>query len=182
MGQDLVVLVDEYGRDMVGPDGRLATVDKVKAHRRGLRHRAVSVFIFNDRNEVLLQKRANGKYHSAGKWSNTCCTHPLPGEAPPVAARRRLAEEMGLALPLTEVFTFSYETSTGNGLSENEFDHVFFGFSNQNPMPDPTEVSEWKWVAMDKLAQELAENADRYSPWLRECFDDVLAYRAGLVL
>jgi len=123
-----VVLVDEYGHDLFNQEGRLSTMEKIEAHRRGWLHRAVSVFIFNNRNELLLQKRAIDKYHSPKKWTNTCCTHPLPGETPLMTARRRLSEEMGLVAILTEVFTFLYQADVGNGLTENEFDHVFSGY------------------------------------------------------
>jgi isopentenyl-diphosphate delta-isomerase len=140
--RDSVILVDKHGRDLFNRYGDVSTIGKMEAHGRGLLHRAISMFIFNDRNELLLQRRAAGKYHSPGKWSNTCCTHPLPGEAPWNAALRRLSEEMGLVATLTEVFTFSYRADVGNGFIENEFDHVFFGISNQDPDPDPTEVSD----------------------------------------
>ncbi|MBI2979318.1 MAG: isopentenyl-diphosphate Delta-isomerase [Chloroflexi bacterium] len=175
--RDFVVLVDEYGHDLFNPDGRLSTMEKMEAHRHGLLHRAVSVFVFNDRDELLLQKRAANKYHSPQKWSNTCCTHPSPGEIPIMAVQRRLAEEMGLAVPLTEVFTFSYRVDTGNGLIENEFDHVFFGLSSQNPKPDPDEVSDWKWITMEELGQELIRNLGEHSFWLRQCFGKVIKHK-----
>jgi isopentenyl-diphosphate delta-isomerase len=172
-----VVLVDKYGYDLYKSDGRLYTFEKMEAHRRGLLHSAVSVFVFNDRNELLLQRRAVGKYHSPGKWTNTCCTHPLPQEGPLMAAQRRLSEEMGLIAKLTEVFTFSYQANVGGGLIENEFDHVFFGFLNQDPTPDPAEVSDWVWVTIENLEKELIRNPEEYSPWLRQCFNEVVNYR-----
>ena len=174
MGQlDSIVLVDEYGHDLFNQDGRLSIMEKIEAHRRGLLHRAISVFIFNDRNELLLQKRAAGKYHSPQKWTNTCCTHPSPGETPFMAAQRRLSEEMGLVAILTEVFTVLYRVDVGNGLTENEFDHVFLGVSNQNPNPNPTEVSDWSWATIEKLKQELIRSPEEYSPWLRYIFSEV---------
>ena len=169
-----VVLVDKDGHNLGNLDGRLSIMAKIEAHHRGLLHRAISVYIFNDRNELLLQRRAVDKYHSPGKWTNTCCTHPLPGETPLTAATRRLSEEMGLVATLTEVFTFSYEANVGNGLTENEFDHIFFGVSNQNPNPNPAEVSDWKWVTIQELKQDLIRNAKEYSPWLRHCFSEVV--------
>jgi isopentenyl-diphosphate delta-isomerase len=172
-----VVLVDKYGNDLYKDDGRLYTFERTEAHRRGLLHRAISVFIFNDRNELLLQRRAAGKYHSPSKWSNTCCTHPLPKEIPLMAAQRRLVEEMGLVVPLTEAFTFSYRADVGGGLIENEFDHVFFGISNQNPRPDPAEVSDWGWVTIENLEGELIGNPDKYTLWLRQCFSEVVNHR-----
>lgn len=175
---DSVVLVDEYGHDLLSRDGRLCTMEKIEAHQRGLLHRAVSVFVFNDRNELLLQKRAVDKYHSPKKWSNTCCTHPAPGETPLVAAQRRLFEEMGLVATLTEVFTFLYQADAGNSLTENEFDHVFLGVSDKNPNPNPAEVSDWNWVTIEELKQELIRNPEEYSPWLRECFNEVIKYKS----
>ena len=175
--RDSVVLVDEYGHDLFGQDGRLSTMEKMEAHRHGFLHRAISVFIFNDRNELLLQKRAVDKYHSPKKWTNTCCTHPSPGETPLMTAQRRLSEEMGLVATLTEVFTFLYQADVGNGLTENEFDHVFFGVSNQNPNPNPAEVSDWNWATIEELKQELIRNPEEYSPWLRRCFSEVINYK-----
>jgi isopentenyl-diphosphate delta-isomerase len=172
-----VVLVDECGHDLFDLDGRLATMGKMEVHRQGLLHSAVSVFIFNERNELLLQKRAASKYHSPGKWTNTCCTHPYPGETPVMSARRRLNEEMGLVAELTEIFTFSYKADVGNGLIENEFDHVFIGMSNQNPTPDLAEVSDWTWTTIKKLEQQLVINPERYSPWLRLCFSEIIKYK-----
>ncbi len=175
--RDFVVLVDEYGHDLFSPDGRLCTMEKIEAHRSGLLHRAVSIFVFNDRNELLLQKRAVDKYHSPQKWSNTCCTHPAPGETPLVTARRRLIEEMGLVATLAEVFTFLYQADTGNGLTENEFDHVFLGVSNQNPNPNPAEVSDWNWVTIEELKQEIIRNPKEYSSWLRQSFSEVIKHK-----
>ena len=172
-----VVLVDEHGHDLFNQDGRLSTMDKIEAHRRGLLHRAVSIFVFNDKNELLLQKRAVDKYHSSKKWTNTCCTHPSPRETPLMAAQRRLIEEMGLVATLTEAFTFSYRADVGNGLTENEFDHIFFGVSNQNPNPNPTEVADWNWVTVEELEQELIKNPKEYSPWLRQCLSKVIEYK-----
>jgi isopentenyl-diphosphate delta-isomerase len=172
-----VVLVDEYGRDLLDSDGKLSVMEKIEAHSRGFLHRAISVFIFNDRNELLLQKRAVGKYHSPAKWTNTCCTHPQPRETPLMTAHRRLIEEMGLVSTLTEVFTFLYQADVGNGLIENEFDHVFFGISNQIPKPNPAEVSDWKWVTIEELKQDLIRNDKNYSPWLRQCFSEVIKHK-----
>ena len=172
-----IVLVDECGRDLFDQDGRLSTMEKIKVHRRGLLHSAVSVFIFNDGNELLLQKRAVSKYHSPEKWTNTCCTHPSPRETPIMSARRRLSEELGLVAALTEVFTFSYKADVGNGLIENEFDHVFLGVSKQNPSPNPAEVSDWNWVTIEELKQKLIRNPEEYSAWLRQCFSEVMKHK-----
>jgi isopentenyl-diphosphate delta-isomerase len=175
--RDLVVLVDHYDREIINYCGQATLVNKIEAHRRGLLHRAVSVFIFNNKLELLLQKRASAKYHSPNKWSNTCCTHPLPGEDPLVTAQRRLNEEMCLRTPLTEVFTFIYRADVGNGLIENEFDHVFFGRSNDTPNPDPEEVSDWIWISTEELIQELVKYPEKYSPWLNQCISKVVEHK-----
>lgn len=177
MQRDFVVLVDKDGHNLIDQNGKLSTAEKLEAHRRGLLHKAVSVFIFNERNELLLQKRASSKYHSPDKWTNTCCTHPLPWEVPLMTARRRLGEEMGLTTPLAEGFTFSYKADVGNGLIENEFDHVFFGLSNHNPTPNPDEVSDWSWANLEDIKQKLTTKPDKYTPWFRVCFDDVIKYK-----
>jgi isopentenyl-diphosphate delta-isomerase len=170
---ETVVLVDTQGQALLDPDGTSRTMAKMEAHRQGLLHLAVSVFIFNSRDELLLQQRAPHKYHSPDKWTNTCCTHPRPGESPLATAQRRLFEEMGLKCPLYEVFTFLYRAEVGNGLIENEFDHVFMGFSNLDPRPDPAEVGDWKWISIEELKRELAHHPEAYSPWIGCCFDKV---------
>jgi isopentenyl-diphosphate delta-isomerase len=177
--KDKVVLVDINGRDLINQGGQVSTTGKMEAHLKGLLHRAVSVFIFNDNLELLLQKRASNKYHSPNMWSNTCCTHPLPGEAPLTTAQRRLSEEMNLRTPLTEVFTFLYKADVGSGLIENEFDHVFFGSSNNSPNPDPDEVCEWCWITIEELKQELIINPSKFSPWLKQCFNRVSSVSRG---
>jgi isopentenyl-diphosphate delta-isomerase len=156
----LVVLVDEHDR-VIGK------AEKLMAHSDGGKlHRAVSVFIFNAKGETLLQRRADGKYHSAGLWSNTCCTHPAPDEEPEVAARRRLKEEMGFDTPLREGFEFIYRTAVGNGLTEWEYDHVFFGEYNGAVKPNPVEVSDYKWVSLDDLLADVKSNPQNYTRWL----------------
>jgi len=172
--RDLVVLVDRYGRDIVNSDGTVHTMDKMQAHQGGLLHRAISVFVFNHRDELLLQKRASGKYHSPNKWTNTCCTHPRLGEAPFTAAQRRLREEMGLECILIEAFTFLYYADVGNGIIENEFDHVFVGFSNQDPNPNSVEISDWQWLSTRELKQDLTRNPESYSQWLNHCLNKVI--------
>ena len=174
---DCVVLVNQSGFDLFDLNGRPSVMEKIEAHRQGTLHRAVSVFIFNERNDFLLQRRALNKYHSPGKWTNTCCTHPLPGEATHFTAQRRLYEEMGIVIPLSEIFTFSYQADVGNDLIENEFDHVFFGLTNHNPTPNPSEVSDWVWVDKEKLGKELLLNPGKFSVWLRLCFRNVVMYK-----
>lgn len=158
---DLVVLVDEDGRD-------LGTAPKLDAHRApGLRHRAFSVFVATSDGRVLLQRRAAAKYHFPGLWSNACCSHPRPGEAVAAAARRRLPEEVGLSCPLEEVGTFAYEAADPvTGLVERELDHVLVGCSDAVPAPDPAEVAEVRLVPLAALVADVAGHPEAYTPWL----------------
>jgi isopentenyl-diphosphate delta-isomerase len=161
-----VVLVDQQDRE-------IGTEEKLAAHRRGVLHRAFSVFVFDGKGRLLLQRRAAGKYHSAGLWSNTCCGHPRPGEPTDRAARRRLLEEMGFDCPLTPVFSFIYRADLGAGLSEHELDHVFIGRHAGAVRPDPSEVSEWRAVPMGELLDDLAQNPARYSVWLPPAIEGI---------
>lgn len=154
-----VVLVDPHDRE-------LGTEDKLRAHQTGALHRAVSAFLFDEQGQLLLQRRAAGKYHSAGKWSNTCCSHPRPGETPLAAATRRLTEEMGVSCELTPAFSFVYRAALDNGLVEHELDHVFTGTFEGKPVPDPLEVQDWKWMPLGVVAADCREHSDRYSAWL----------------
>lgn len=173
--QEKVILVDAN-------DTPIGEMEKMEAHRSGVLHRAFSVFVFNSKGELLLQKRAIGKYHSGGKWTNTCCSHPRPGESTPDAASRRLNEEMNMACPLDYVFGFTYKAEFENGLIEHEFDHVYFGTSDLEPLPDPEEVSDWKYENMDKLAQEIIGQPDQFTPWFRICFKEVHRFQARNIL
>ncbi len=171
--QESVVLVNSAGENLLGPAGAVLTMDKMEAHRKGTLHRAISVFVFNEAGELLLQRRALTKYHSPGKWSNTCCTHPRLNETPSAAAGRRLKEEMGLVCDLSEVFTFSYQTEVGDGLIENEFDHVFIARCPQAPHPDPEEVCEWKWSTLETIQKDIQQNPDTYTVWFRSLFPEI---------
>ena len=159
---ELVVLVDEDDRP-------LGTAAKLDVHRDGRLHRAVSVFLFDDEGRWLLQRRADGKYHSPGLWSNTACTHPRPGESPAVAAVRRLEEEMGVRCLLRPAFSFLYraELDGAEPLVEHELDHVFVGRFSGAPAPAPDEVSEWRWMDAATLRDELARRPEQYTPWFR---------------
>jgi isopentenyl-diphosphate delta-isomerase len=161
---ELVVLVDERDRE-------LGTEEKIAAHRSGKLHRAFSVFVTDASGRVLLQRRAGSKYHSAGRWSNTCCGHPRPGESVMEAAHRRLGEEMGFDCQLTEHFTFIYRAQLDRGLTEHELDHVLGGVFAGTPRPDPREVSEWRKVAVDDLAQDLGHQPEQYSAWFAQAFE-----------
>lgn len=170
--EEYVVLVDAAGRE-VGAEAKLA------AHRSGRLHRAVSVFVFDDHGAVLLQRRSAGKYHSAGRWSNTACGHPRPGETTLAAARRRLAEEMGLDVELREVGVFTYRAELGAGLVEHERDHLFVGTSRGLPIPDPHEVDDWRWVEPEVLTRELAKEPERFSAWLPMAWAKLLEREDG---
>jgi isopentenyl-diphosphate Delta-isomerase len=156
--EEKVVLVDP-------DDNPIGTAPKLQAHLEGRLHRAISVFVFNDRGEMLLQRRAESKYHSGGLWSNTCCSHPRPGEETIAAADRRLREEMGFQTPLEAAFTFLYRAELEAGLVENELDHVFVGTTDAEPMPDPREVDAWRWIDPTDLRRELAEHPETFTAW-----------------
>jgi isopentenyl-diphosphate delta-isomerase len=158
-----------------GEDRCLGTREKLQAHREGVLHRAFSVFVFNARGELLLQRRAAGKYHCPGLWTNTCCSHPRPREPVEQAAARRLEEEMGIACPLRKAFDFVYRAELAGGLIEHEFDHVFVGRFDGEPRPDPAEVSETRWIARDALLRELRETPQSYTPWFHIAIERVLA-------
>ncbi len=162
------MLVDEQ-------DKQLGTMEKLQAHREGKLHRAISVFIFNSKNEILLQKRAIDKYHSANLWTNTCCSHPRPNEKTLDAAKRRLYEEMGIKCELKSAFNFTYSIKFENNLSENEFDHVFFGFSDNIPLPDPQEVSDWKYLSLEEVENQIGQNPAQFTEWLKLIFERVKA-------
>ena len=155
-----VVLVD-------AADAEIGTEDKLAAHRAGRLHRAFSVFVFNGRGEMLLQRRASSKYHSGGLWSNTCCSHPRPGEATPDAAHRRLFEEMGIRCELRPAFAFIYRADVGGGLIEHEYDHLFIGRWDGDPEPDLAEVEAWRWATPAAVRRELRRHPRRFTFWFR---------------
>jgi isopentenyl-diphosphate delta-isomerase len=155
-----VVLVDETG----SPVG---TSEKLAAHLSGQLHLAFSVFIFNTQGQLLLQQRAFDKYHSAGLWTNTCCSHPYPGEAVADAAIRRLREEMGFEAPLREAFAFTYRAELDRGLTEHEFDHVFTGTFEGSVHPNPEEVAAYRWVSREEVEADLVERPDVYTEWFK---------------
>ena len=161
-----VILVD-------ADDNAIGTMNKLEAHLQGKLHRAFSVFIFNDKGELLLQQRAIDKYHSGGKWTNTCCSHPRLGEDTIDAAHRRLKEEMGMVCDLQYAFNFTYKAALLNGIQEHEYDHVYFGSCDEQPEPNPAEVAAFKYMSMDALAQDIKANPDLYTEWLKICFKQV---------
>ena len=161
-----VILVDEN-------DNETGLMHKTEAHGKGVLHRAVSVFIINSTGEWLLQRRAFHKYHSAGLWTNACCSHPLPGESNIDAATRRLMEEMGLRCDLNELFSFTYREVFENGLIEHEFDHVFLGVCNQLPVINDLEVVEYKYFNYKKLEKDINKNPENFTVWFRKIYKKV---------
>jgi isopentenyl-diphosphate delta-isomerase len=139
-----VILVDSN-------DAPIGTMEKLEAHQKGALHRAFSVFAFNGRGELLLQRRAPHKYHSAGLWTNTCCSHPAPGEDTEAAAHRRLQEEMGFDCPITHIGSLTYRTEFANGLIEHEFDHIFIGRFDGQPVLNPEEADASRWISEEGL-------------------------------
>ncbi|MYB00158.1 isopentenyl-diphosphate Delta-isomerase [Candidatus Poribacteria bacterium] len=165
--QEHVILVDHTGRE-------IGTEEKIQAHQDGKLHRAFSIFVFNTLGEVLLQKRAETKYHSGGLWTNTCCSHPRPGENHHQAARRRLHEEMGFDCELQELFNFIYHVKLNDDLFEHELDRVFVGHYDGQPAPNPDEVDDWKWMNISTLKQDVQENPDNYTYWFKLVLDRVI--------
>ena len=161
-----VILVDETDR-------QIGTEEKIRAHRDGGRlHRAFSVFIYDADRRMLLQRRASGKYHFAGLWSNACCSHPRPGESTLIAAQRRVREELGISVGLREVLPFAYSAADKcSGLFEREFVHVFEGSFVGDCHPDPREVDETRWVGVDVIRSELGRDAAQFTPWFIIAFD-----------
>lgn len=164
MIEEQVILVNDK-------DEQLGLMPKLEAHEKGVLHRAFSVFIFNEKNELMLQQRALHKYHSPGLWTNTCCSHQRDGESSLSAGVRRLREEMGFEVPLKETTSFIYTATFDNGLTEHEFDHILVGKFNDEPKINEDEVASWKWISMDDLEKGMNENPNQYTAWFKIIFD-----------
>jgi len=157
---DEVILVDKN-------NNQIGTEEKIKAHKEGKLHRAFSIFIFNNKKELLLQQRAKSKYHSNCLWSNSVCSHPRPNETYSEATHRRLKEELGFDCNLRKVSCFIYSTSFNNGLIENEYDCVFIGkYTNELIIPNKDEIMDYKWISVKELKEDLIRNPEIYSIWL----------------
>ena len=169
---DHVIVVDAN-------DSPIGTASKLEAHRSGLRHRAISVIIGDREGRILLHRRDAGKYHSGGLWTNTCCSHPRPGEKTSDAATRRLVEEMGISCPLVFLFAMNYRAEVSNDLVEDEIVHVFGGRFDGAPNPDPLEVSDWCWKPFGEIEQDVDARPDIYTVWFRkirnEFWSDIVA-------
>jgi len=155
-----VVLVD-------AADQPIGTMEKMEAHQKGLLHRAFSIFIFDEHGRLLIQQRTRGKYHSGGLWTNSCCSHPLPGESLTDAGKRRLEEEMGFTTALTPLFSFLYHVELDGGLIEHELDHVLIGHYDGTVHPNPEEVMDYRWADMTELKADLEQHPELYTSWFR---------------
>lgn len=148
-------------------DKEIGIAEKMEAHRLGLLHRAVSVFLFNTKGEMLIQKRALSKYHSGGLWANACCSHPIPGESSLMAAERRLFEELGIKAQLSFRDVFHYRAAVGLDLIEHEIDHLFTGLYDGASRLDPNEVEEVKWMPVSEIISDMAQNPEKYTAWFQ---------------
>jgi len=172
MKEEQVILVDDN-------DNETGTMEKMAAHHGAHLHRAISVFITDKKGNWLLQQRTMEKYHSKGKWSNTCCSHPAPGEKTTEAANRRLMQEMGMQAELTDLFLFRYQAELENNLTEHEIDHVFLGVTDVVPLPNPEEVMTYRYINYDELHKEVSEHPDRFSAWFKLIYKEVQKHIIG---
>lgn len=164
MKEELVILVNEKNE-------QLGLMPKMEAHEKALLHRAFSVFIFNDSSELLLQQRAETKYHSPLLWTNTCCSHQRNGETNIEAGKRRLKEEMGFSCELNEVTSFIYKAPFDNGLTEHELDHILVGYYNNNPEINEEEVENFKWMTLEEVKGQIEDNPKLYTEWFKIIFE-----------
>ena len=169
MVEDKVILVDSN-------DNQIGLMPKLEAHKKGVLHRAFSVFIFNNDGELMLQRRALTKYHSPGLWTNTCCSHQRDGETNIISGKRRLNEEMGFDTELFEKTSFIYKAKFDNGLTEHEFDHVLVGSYNHSPIINSTEVDSWKWMSMDNVKKDIKDHPENYTAWFKIIFEKYYKY------
>lgn len=151
-------------------------MEKMEAHEKALLHRAFSVFVINNKNQLMLQQRALHKYHSGGLWTNTCCSHPRDGESNLEAAHRRLQEEMGFDCPLKKITDFIYKAELDKGLTEHEFDHVFVGNYDQEPILNPEEAAAFKWMDVHEVATDMQKNPNIYTEWFKIIYQEFLKH------
>lgn len=163
MKEEEVILVNEN-------DQQIGTMPKLEAHEKAALHRAFSIFVLNDKNEVMLQQRAAHKYHSPLLWTNTCCSHQRVGETNIQAGTRRLQEEMGFVTDIKELFHFIYKAPFDNGLTEHELDHVMIGHSNQEPQINEDEVAAWKWMSTEDIKNDISNSPELYTEWFKIIF------------
>ena len=160
MTEENVILVNEK-------DEPIGLMPKLEAHEKAVLHRAFSVFILNEKNQLMLQQRAHHKYHSPLLWTNTCCSHQREGESNLQAGNRRLREEMGFQAELKELFHFIYKAPFDNGLTEHELDHVMIGYYNENPVINPEEVEAWKWMDIEAVKEDISVHPELYTVWFK---------------
>lgn len=169
MIEEQVILVNEQNE-------QIGLMPKMEAHKKGVLHRAFSVFIFNSKNELMLQQRAAHKYHSPLLWTNTCCSHQRDGETNIEAGTRRLSEEMGFTTALKEVTSFIYKAPFDNGLTEHEFDHVMTGFYEMDPVINKEEVEAWKWMPVEAVKFDIESNPEIYTAWFKIIFKNFYSH------
>ncbi|HEX8576906.1 MAG TPA: isopentenyl-diphosphate Delta-isomerase [Flavobacterium sp.] len=169
MQEEKVILVNEH-------DEPIGLMPKLEAHEKAILHRAFSVFILNNKNEIMLQQRAHQKYHSPMLWTNTCCSHQREGETNTGAGTRRLYEEMGFVTELKELFYFIYKAPFNNGLTEHELDHVMIGYYNEAPEINSDEVESWKWMSIEDVKKDMQDNPSLYTVWFKIIFDEFYHY------
>ncbi len=166
--ENIVQLVDE-------DDIPVGTMSKMQAHKEAALHRAVSLIVFNRKGEWLLQQRAKDKYHSAGLWSNACCTHPYVGEDENSAVYRRFNQELGITLDceIEHIHSFIYKAKLNNELTEYEYDHLFVGITDKLPKPDKNEVMNWKYISSEDLKEDLKLHPEHYTEWFKIILDKI---------
>ncbi|QXP79696.1 MULTISPECIES: isopentenyl-diphosphate Delta-isomerase [Winogradskyella] len=169
MIEEQVILVDEN-------DKQIGLMPKMEAHEKALLHRAFSVFVFNDKKELMLQQRALHKYHTPGLWTNTCCSHQRDGESNLEAGKRRLQEEMGFVTELEEKTSFIYKAPFENGLTEHEYDHIMVGYYNDEPVVNLDEVASWKWMTLEAVKTDILEKPEIYTAWFKIIFEKFYEY------
>lgn len=158
-------------------DNPQGAMEKMKVHQLGLMHRAFSIFVFNTTGLLLMQKRATGKYHSAGLWTNTCCSHPSPGEDTAEAAHRRLKEEMGFETTLLKAFDFTYHSKFENGLIEHEYDHVFVGKYDGEVFPNANEVQDYTYLSLDAIVERMEITPSVFTPWFKIAIPKIMDWK-----
>lgn len=169
MREEQVILVNEQ-------DQEIGLMSKMEAHEKAVLHRAFSVFIFNSKNELMLQQRASHKYHSPDLWTNTCCSHQRHGESNIEAGKRRLFEEMGFVTELEEKTSFIYKAPFDNGLTEHELDHIMVGYFDDSPNLNKDEVKDWKWMSLEAIKNDIIYNPSSYTAWFKIIFDKFYNY------
>jgi isopentenyl-diphosphate delta-isomerase len=169
MVEEQVILVNEY-------DDQIGLMPKMEAHEKAVLHRAFSVFVFNTKNELMLQQRAAHKYHSPLLWTNTCCSHQRDGESNIEAGTRRLKEEMGFTTDLKETTSFIYKAPFDNGLTEHELDHIMLGYYENEPIINKQEVEDWKWMPLEDVKHDINVHPEQYTAWFKIIFEKFYNY------